>query len=235
MNLFPAHFKTPFFLFYDYYFFPPLVCWKQHFLSYSVQTLKKKNFRLIFCSVDVYLVSQYYCVEDLIMHLLGQWMANSLSACICQAQSPNSLIERFECPERVVGLFSPSKGPQRVVAIIQHPERVVAKIFCHNPFCAFLGAFWALKTLNERIRTLHLTYALLKGPRINCIAAPCQLEHLMSNQFGSNRSQRVKFFHFAKNKTAVVHRLLCQKTKLLVGLYWNVWNSSVSTKEKHPT
>ena len=58
----------------------------------------------------------------------------------------------------VVGIFSPSKGPECVVAIIQHPERVVAKIFYHIPFCAFLGAFWALKTLNERIRTLRLTY-----------------------------------------------------------------------------
>ena len=29
--------------------------------------------------------------------------------------------------------------PQCVVAIIQHPERVVAEHVCHNLFCAFLG------------------------------------------------------------------------------------------------
>ena len=66
----------------------------------------------------------------------------------------------LQVPQWIVGLFSPSKGPRRVVAIIQHPERVVTKIFCHNPFSAFLGAFWVPRTLNERIRTLRLTYVV---------------------------------------------------------------------------
>jgi len=35
--------------------------------------------------------------------------------------------------------------PQGVVAVIEHPEQVVAEHLCHNPFCAFVGAhntFW---------------------------------------------------------------------------------------------
>jgi len=81
----------------------------------------------------------------------------------------------LQVPQWVESLFSPLKGPQRVVVIIQHPERVVARTLCHNPFCAFLGAFWALKTLNERIRTLRLTY-ILNGLR---------LEYPMSNSLWS--------------------------------------------------
>ena len=40
---------------------------------------------------------------------------------------------------------------QGVVAIVQHPKWVVAEYLCHSV------DFWALKTLNEQIRSLLLT------------------------------------------------------------------------------
>ena len=51
----------------------------------------------------------------------------------------------YNCHNALWHFWGHLQVPQCVVAIIQHPERVVAEHLCHNPFCTFMGnqnAFW---------------------------------------------------------------------------------------------